>query len=464
MWRYFFSKSKSGAVLLISDLIGFMLIFGFVHQQREGHWIDLTSIPLISVMTVTVIVMYIFDVYRTDTESLNLALPLRAVAAVALSGGIIAAVVYLLPGQSHAASRDSVLWRGVLFFGLFIFAIWASVSRVLLSSFVQRLQKDLRWLILGTGEYAYHIWCDFKNVQPRDKLQFFRINPLENRIDGEHTGSHVLEDIDSLDECLSRTWSGVVLATDRPLEEGLLRKLMGARLRGIRIYDLVDFYDKFLFKIPVFYLKDVWFVLSQGFDLLHHNMQLRIKRVMDFVLAGILLVVCMPLMIVIAILIRIDGPGPIIYSQMRTGASKKQFRVHKFRTMVKDAERNGAQWTAHNDSRITKVGRVLRTMRIDELPQMWNVLKGEMSFIGPRPERPDFNKDFAQKIPYYDLRHLVKPGITGWAQIQYPYGASLEDAKQKLEYDLYYIKNYSVFLDIAIAIKTMRLMLFRRGR
>ncbi len=149
---------------------------------------------------------------------------------------------------------------------------------------------------------------------------------------------------------------------------------------------------------------------------------------------------------------------------MRTGLNGVTFTLYKFRTMVEDAEKFGARWAEKNDPRITRVGRLLRATRIDELPQLWNVLLGEMSFIGPRPERPDFNSELEAAIPYYDLRHLVKPGITGWAQVLYPYGASVEDAREKLQYDLYYIKNYSVMLDLVILIRTLRVVLVGHGR
>jgi len=167
-------------------------------------------------------------------------------------------------------------------------------------------------------------------------------------------------------------------------------------------------------------------------------------------------------MLIAAIAIKLDTRGPVFYSQTRTGLSGVTFRLYKFRTMVKDAEKSGPRWTKKDDPRITRVGRFLRSTRIDELPQLWNVLLGEMSFIGPRPERPDFNAELEAAIPYYDLRHLVKPGITGWAQVLYPYGASVEDAREKLQYDLYYIKNYSVMLDLVILIRTLRAV--GRGR
>ncbi len=171
-----------------------------------------------------------------------------------------------------------------------------------------------------------------------------------------------------------------------------------------------------------------------------------------------------PIMVIAAIIVRLESPGPIIYSQARVGEHNKEFNVHKFRSMRNDAEKDGAKWAMKNDPRVTKFGNFMRKTRIDELPQLLNVLKGEMSFIGPRPERMVFIKDLEKVIPYYNLRHLVKPGLTGWAQVMYPYGASVEDAKRKLEYDLYYIKHHSISLDIAIMFMTLKTVVFGKGR
>jgi exopolysaccharide biosynthesis polyprenyl glycosylphosphotransferase len=181
-------------------------------------------------------------------------------------------------------------------------------------------------------------------------------------------------------------------------------------------------------------------------------------------LTGILSVLLLPLMVIVGLIIKLDSPGPIFYSQLRTGLYGKPFRVYKFRSMYQDAEKKGAQWAIQRDPRITRVGYWLRVLRIDELPQIWNVLSGEMSLIGPRPERPEFDVKLKEAIPYYEMRYLVKPGITGWAQVLYPYGASLEDAYEKLAYDLYYIKNYSLWLDIVIVLKTIRVVLLGKGR
>jgi exopolysaccharide biosynthesis polyprenyl glycosylphosphotransferase len=181
-------------------------------------------------------------------------------------------------------------------------------------------------------------------------------------------------------------------------------------------------------------------------------------------LTGVLSVLLLPLMVIVGLIIKLDSPGPIFYSQLRTGLYGKPFRVYKFRSMYQDAEKKGAQWAIQRDPRITRVGYWLRVLRIDELPQIWNVLSGKMSLIGPRPERPEFDVKLKEAIPYYEMRYLVKPGITGWAQVLYPYGASLEDAYEKLAYDLYYIKNYSLWLDILIVLKTIRVVLLGKGR
>jgi exopolysaccharide biosynthesis polyprenyl glycosylphosphotransferase len=216
--------------------------------------------------------------------------------------------------------------------------------------------------------------------------------------------------------------------------------------------------------LPSELLEDTWFAFSSGFSLLPGGFSLKLKRAIDVISAGLLLLVLSPLMLLTAFAIKLDSPGPIFYSQLRTGLHSQPFRVYKFRSMYQDAEKRGAQWASLRDPRITRIGNLLRISRIDELPQIWNVLRGEMSLIGPRPERPEFDSQLRKQIPYYDLRYLVRPGITGWAQVLYPYGASVKDAYEKLSYDLYYIKNYSFGLDIAILFKTIRVVLLGKGR
>ncbi len=188
-----------------------------------------------------------------------------------------------------------------------------------------------------------------------------------------------------------------------------------------------------------------------------------LKRLFDLAAALSLLLAAAPLLLVTAVAIVIDTPGSVFYRQRRVGMNGRTFEIFKFRSMVCDAEKNGAQWAAANDARVTRVGRVIRKLRIDEIPQVINVLSGDMSFVGPRPERPEFVEILEREIPHYHLRHLVKPGITGWAQVKYVYGASIEDARTKLQFDLYYIKNFSIFMDFLIVLLTVRVALFGVG-
>ncbi|MGZ5280230.1 MAG: exopolysaccharide biosynthesis polyprenyl glycosylphosphotransferase, partial [Pseudobdellovibrionaceae bacterium] len=241
-------------------------------------------------------------------------------------------------------------------------------------------------------------------------------------------------------------------------------QLMLARFEANRVRDLVQFYEETWQKVPLFYLGSRWFLLTEGFHLLGNPIRLRLKRLMDVTISLFILLITVPIMLVTAVWIRLDSPGPVIYRQTRTGRDGKDFVIYKFRSMRTDAEKDGAKWASENDSRVTRIGNFIRKTRIDELPQLFNILKGSMSFVGPRPERPEFNTSLEKELSFYNLRHMVQPGLTGWAQVLYPYGASLEDAKEKLQYDLYYIKNYSLWLDISIVLKTITVVFFGRGR
>ncbi|MBE0596582.1 MAG: TIGR03013 family PEP-CTERM/XrtA system glycosyltransferase, partial [Desulfuromonadales bacterium] len=253
----------------------------------------------------------------------------------------------------------------------------------------------------------------------------------------------------------------VVALTER---RGVLpvREVLRCRLAGIRVMDAVSFYEQVTGKLMIENINPSWFIFSDGFRL---TPAMRVaKRGLDVVLALVGLVLALPLMLLTALAIKIDSPGPVLFRQVRTGEGERPFTLYKFRSMRQDAEQaTGAVWAQTNDPRVTRLGRFMRKSRIDEIPQLINVIKGEMSFVGPRPERPEFVGRLTQKIPYYSNRHYVKPGVTGWAQIRYPYGASEEDALEKLRYDLYYTKNYSLGLDLAIIASTFRVVLFGRG-
>jgi len=237
---------------------------------------------------------------------------------------------------------------------------------------------------------------------------------------------------------------------------------MHCKFSGIDVFDAPTFYEQLTGKLLLENITPGWFVFSNGFKLTH---TIRFcKKIIDKILATIGLIITFPLFPLIAVAVKISSPGPVFFKQVRTGLHEKQFLLYKFRTMRSDAEAGtGAVWAQDNDPRVTSIGKFLRKSRLDELPQLYNVLKGDMSFIGPRPERPEFVETLKQQIPYYSHRHFVKPGITGWAQIKYPYGASVEDAVEKLRYDLYYIKNLSITLDLLIFFETIKVILFSRG-
>jgi sugar transferase (PEP-CTERM system associated) len=239
-------------------------------------------------------------------------------------------------------------------------------------------------------------------------------------------------------------------------------ELLECKLNGIDVIDYLAFWEREAGQVDINCIGPGWFVFSDGF-LLNQPRRL-LKRVVDFVISLAFLVAILPVILFTMLAIKLESPGPIFYRQERVGLNGKVFRVWKFRSMRTDAERDGVpQWAGSGDSRVTRVGRIIRRIRVDEIPQIINVLAGDMSFIGPRPERPFFVDQLHKQIPYYDLRHRVKPGITGWAQVNYPYGASVEDAKRKLAYDLYYVKKNEVFLDFTILVQTVRVILFAQG-
>jgi sugar transferase (PEP-CTERM system associated) len=241
-----------------------------------------------------------------------------------------------------------------------------------------------------------------------------------------------------------------------------LHQLLECKLNGIKVTGAAAFIEREAHQIRVDSLYPSWLIFSDGFD--QSVLRTAVKRAFDLVVSLLIFAVALPAMLLTGLCIYLEDQGPIIYRQERTGKGGKPFFVLKFRSMRSDAEIAGKpQWAATNDTRVTWVGKLIRKVRIDELPQIINVLKGEMSFMGPRPERPYFVRQLSEKIPYYDVRHTIKPGITGFAQVRYQYGSSVEDAVQKLQYDLYYVKNHGLFLDLMILIETLQVVLFAKG-
>ncbi len=261
--------------------------------------------------------------------------------------------------------------------------------------------------------------------------------------------------------CRDTSIDRIVVALDERRGKLPLDQLLSCRMKGIQITDGIDFSESLSGKLLVENLRPSALIFSNGF---RRNAVIKFaKRGIDVFASLLGLIFYSPICLLIAAAIKLDSPGPVLYRQERVGEDESVFELLKFRSMRTDAEKGGPVWAQVNDRRITRVGRIIRKLRLDEIPQMVNVLRGEMSFVGPRPERPHFVEILEKEIPFYSYRHTVKPGITGWAQIRYPYGASKEEALEKLKYDIYYIKHLSVYLDLEIIFQTIKIMLWGRG-
>jgi sugar transferase (PEP-CTERM system associated) len=315
-------------------------------------------------------------------------------------------------------------------------------------------------LVLGVGERALQI----ENLRrASDRAGITLVGYIDIGVGPQMVNSaSVIRPTGSLLE-LARRFAAdeMVIAIDDRRKGLPVNEILDCKMEGIRILEEGTFLERQLGKIRLDALHPSQVIFSDGFT--QAVLKKTEKRILDVAIASLLLLVSMPLFLLAAMAIFLESGGPVLYRQQRVGLRGQTFDIFKFRSMRVDAERNGPVWAAQGDSRTTRVGRIIRRFRIDELPQLLNVLKGDMSFVGPRPERPEFVADLARAIPYYELRHHVKPGITGWAQISYPYGASIKDAREKLQYDLYYLKNYSIFLDINILLQTAQVILLGKG-
>jgi len=254
----------------------------------------------------------------------------------------------------------------------------------------------------------------------------------------------------------------VVLALEERRNALPLKDLLRIKTAGVHVNDFSSFMERETGRVDLDTLNPSWLIFSDGFSS-SRAISSVVKRLFDICASSLLLLLTFPVIAIFAVLVKLDSKGPAFFRQQRVGLYGEKFVLHKLRSMCSDAEKDGAKWADKNDARITRIGSLIRKVRIDELPQVWTVLKGQMSFVGPRPEVPSIVEDLEEQLPYFAERHMVKPGITGWAQINYPYGASVEDSREKLEYDLYYAKNYTPFLDLLILLQTLRVVLWPEG-
>ena len=352
--------------------------------------------------------------------------------------------------------------RGAFLLSLGIALLGILLSRALFVGWARTGALKSRILVLGTGSRASHIETLLAKCGHASNAQVVGYLPMGG---SHHFVDHgrILDSEEPLSELVSRLQISEIVLAVRDRRGGVpMQELLKCKLQGVRVLELSSFFERENGHLELDSMNPSWMILSEGF----HQGMLRdtAKRLFDLVVSAAILAVSLPVMMLAALLIKLESPGPVLYRQERVGQGGRAFVILKFRSMCVNAEKDGKPlWARQNDSRVTRTGRFIRRTRIDELPQIFNVFFGDMSFVGPRPERPYFVQDLTQKIPYYGVRHTVKPGITGWAQVRYPYGASDEDATHKLQYDLYYVKNHSLFLDLMILFQTVQVVVWGKG-
>jgi sugar transferase (PEP-CTERM system associated) len=358
------------------------------------------------------------------------------------------------------------LGRGVLVFAISFALVFVLIVRTLFYKAVDLAQLTRRVVVFGTGKMAQSI---IERIEPHKDEAGFQLFGCIACGKGEvliDSSLLISEPSDWAAFVKDNNISEIVVAPDeRRRSEGgqiPIDALLDCKLRGIRVTEPVAFIERELLRIEVSMLRPGWALFSDGF--VYSQMRDVLKKIFDLSVAGLIFLLTWPFMLMTAIAVKLESDGPVLYKQVRVGLNGKEFSIYKFRSMAQDAEKDGkAIWATKNDARVTRVGAFIRNTRLDELPQLYNVFRGDMSFVGPRPERPQFVEELNEKIPFYDARHKVKPGLMGWAQLKYPYGASVDDARNKLKYDLYYVKNHSFFIDMLIVIQTVEVVLLGKG-
>jgi sugar transferase (PEP-CTERM system associated) len=370
----------------------------------------------------------------------------------------------LLLGFLYFLFPSLVIGRGVFLIALGLAAASVIGVRLFVNYAWRNTIPPENVLILGTGKLASDV---AREIRGREDLSirvmgFVETDRDDSAAPAELFGWPILGKVDGLEQIVDSEPVGRIIVALHDLRGALpVRELLRLRTRGIRVEEAYSTLSALTGRIALENVRPSWLIFSGGFR--RTPFTIFLKRVIDLASSIVGGVLSAPLVALAAVAIRLDDGGPVFYRQNRVGLSGTLFVLTKLRTMREDAEADGAQWADHNDPRVTRVGRFLRRYRIDELPQFLNVIRGEMSFVGPRPERPEFVETLRRKIPYYDERQTVRPGITGWAQVNYPYGATIEDAFRKLEYDLFYLKHMSAVFDFAIVFETVRIVLFGRG-
>jgi sugar transferase (PEP-CTERM system associated) len=438
-----------GLLVLASEL-AWQFRAGQIGMDLDGfgnRWVPLTGTAMI--LWLAMIAVGVYGPYAL--RSLRFA---GARVLVAISLGIIALAVidFIIPSD--------FFWRSTLLYTMGLAILVLVVDRLLLTSFLGSSAFRRRVMVLGAGDRAQRL----RELGDKPETGFAIVAYIamsdNQRVVEEAIPRAAIHDLGRFVENLGV--SEVVLALQERRNALPLKDLLRIKTKGVHVNDFSSFIERETGRVDLDTVNPSWLIFSDGFSS-SRMFSSAVKRIFDITASLILLVLTLPVIALFAVLVKLDSKGPAFFRQTRVGLYGEPFTLIKLRSMRTDAEKDGAKWAEENDPRITRLGRFIRKVRIDELPQTWSVLKGQMSFVGPRPEVPSFVESLEEEIPFYGERHMVKPGITGWAQINYPYGASVEDSRCKLEYDLYYAKNYTPFLDFVILLQTLRVILWPEG-
>lgn len=436
-----------GDILILYAALSLTLLIRFGQLSAEVWQIHI--IPFSIVFSIWLIVFFINGLYEIGKVKNDFNFYGDLIKNLAINGLLAILFFYLILGRySNLRPQTILLILLIIFTALFL--LWRKLFFKVISS--STLGNNLA--VIGVSPESLLL---IEEVATKPQLGYkikLLLNPDYSEVPQKYQICPISRDIANLKEQFIKYKINSVVTVNNPkYSPEIARYLFESMDLKIKYFNLTDFYEKITGKIPITSLERIWFIdnISQK----NNSWFLIVKRFLDIIFSisfGLIALILTPF---IALLIKLDSHGPLIYKQKRVGLGGKIFSVYKFRSMVQDAEKDGAQWAQKSDSRVTRIGRFMRKSRLDEIPQFINIFKGEMSFVGPRPERPEFVEELTQAIPFYNERHLVKPGLSGWAQINFPYGASVEDAKTKLSYDLFYIKNQSIALDISIILKTI---------
>jgi sugar transferase (PEP-CTERM system associated) len=401
--------------------------------------------------------LYYADLYDFRTVSDRRELFVSLTQALGATSVILAVAYFWFP--------QLMLGRGVFILSAGVVLLVITAWRVAFEWITRTLGPRERLLLIGTGPGAVELARELHSLRHTLGVQIVGfVDPDPAKVGAPVINPGVVGTIADVPEIVrSYKVDRVVVSLGDARGKLPVDQLLEMKLNdGVAFDHLASVYEEYTGKIAVENLRPSWFIFSDGFR--KSAALVMVKRLVDVIAGGIGVVLSLPVMLLVALLIKLTSRGAVLYHQARVGQHGRIFTVHKFRSMVSDAEATtGAVWAQENDSRVTPIGGFLRRSRLDELPQLWNVLRGDMSLVGPRPERPEFVRNLTEKIPFYGQRHVVRPGLTGWAQIRYTYGASVEDAMEKLQYDLFYIKNLSLALDLFILVSTVKTVLQRRG-